>query len=188
MTRMPDPGALPSVDELPPAATVFMQDTWATMVRQVRQAGAPGVTYERHTDERWPQERVDCLVYRNRKGDPIGILCRYGDMPPFEKAGNVNIWTRPDRAGRGIATKLLTDALRRWDDIDLRDQGYTHDGLSFVRRFLGGEPLPPETDGDYSDEPSDRSESRVVLELEGDEIAAFLARLEEADDEPGPDR
>ena len=82
------------------------------------------------------QEPVDCLLYRSRKGTLIGILYHYPvDLEPWEQAGNVNMWVHPRRQRRGIGTKLLVEARRRWN-LDPYQQSYTPEGAALMNSVL----------------------------------------------------
>lgn len=106
---------------------------WESQVVQYPSCGPDGVSYFRGelNDTQW----VDCLLYREG-GAVVGILNHYPtDLPP-ERKGNFTVMIREDHKGRGIASRLLLEALMTWDDIDLADQTYTTDGHAFMGRFL----------------------------------------------------
>jgi len=87
---------------------------WETQVNQYPRRGPAGINYVRGRID--ASYHVDCLLCRDEQGDLIGILNRYpADYPPYERAGNVNIWVRPDRRRRGIARALILEALDRWE-------------------------------------------------------------------------
>ena len=68
-----------------------------------------------------------------------GILNHFpADIPgPFpERAGNVTIMVDPRFRRKGIGSKLLAEAMRRWH-IDLANQDYTPLGWAFVQRWRG---------------------------------------------------
>lgn len=129
--------------------------TWASQVRQYPKLGTPGLTFEEH-EVAVAQVTykptgmvvaevltvVDCVLYRNRKGHLIGILNHYRDDcyefdgSLLEKAGNVNVWVRPDRRRRGVGTKLVAAALRRWPEIDFTQQHYTEAGRALATNIL----------------------------------------------------
>lgn len=73
------------------------------------------------------------LVYRSRSGQPLGSLQRQGD------AGFLVV-VDPRRRRRGIASKLLREALHRWP-LDLGRERYTTAGAAFVNAFLSGDPF-----------------------------------------------
>jgi GNAT superfamily N-acetyltransferase len=128
---------------------------WKSQVRQYDKVGAPGLTYEEHVvnvgtgpiiTERGIGRgtysmSIDCLLWRNNKGHLVGILnhypvdCRDIDGRLLERAGNVNLWVRPDRYRRGIGTRLLAEANRRWP-IDWTRQSYTASGRALIARYL----------------------------------------------------
>ena len=74
----------------------------------------PGIVYFQGFEE-GSQEWVDCLLMYDENLELVGILNYYAiDFPPWEKAGNFTMFTRPDRFRRGIASALLDEARRRW--------------------------------------------------------------------------
>lgn len=86
---------------------------------------------------------VDCLLYRDSEGHLLGILNHYPkDQPPWEKAGNVNIWVHPDAKRRGIGTALLAEADRRWS-INLDQQRFTPEGAAFANAYTNTEEGDP---------------------------------------------
>lgn len=97
------------------------------------QPTAPGILYFKGmVRDDW----VDCLLMYDENLELIGILNYYArDFPPWEVAGNVTMFTRPDRFRRGIASTLLDEARRRWP-IDLDKQEFTRDGAAFVNRYV----------------------------------------------------
>lgn len=132
-----------------------MAYTWASQERQFPNKGPAGITYEqnhvevarvthRHTGAHVPvlaDSPVDCLVHRSHKGTVTGILYHYPvDMPPWERAGNVNVMVHPRRQRRGIGSALVAEALRRWPEIDPGQQDYTPDGAALVNAILGPTP------------------------------------------------
>jgi len=108
--------------------------SWESQVVQYPRKGRPGVGYfAGETDA----GIVHCLLYRDVKGDVVGILNYYdGYLKPnvWETAGNVNIWIRPDRQRRGIGTRLIRAAMERWP-INLDQQRFTPNGAAFARRL-----------------------------------------------------
>jgi GNAT superfamily N-acetyltransferase len=79
---------------------------------------------------------VDTFLYRNHKGRLIGILYRYRTDSVWEKAGNVNIWIRPDRQRRGIGTKLFAAMVKRFGFPNPEQQRYTQAGAEFAYRMI----------------------------------------------------
>jgi GNAT superfamily N-acetyltransferase len=92
-----------------------------------------GITYFRGVldTERW----VDCLLYWNADGELVGILNHYPQDLPWERAGNINVFVRPDHYRRGIATRLVDDALLRFH-VDLPGQDLTPLGARFLTAYL----------------------------------------------------
>lgn len=107
---------------------------WASQAEQYPRTGPAGISYfAGEVGDGFPP--VDCLLYRGDEGTLLGILNHYSvDYPPWEKAGNVNLWVYPYAFHRGIGTALLDEAMRRWE-IDLDQQRYTHAGAAFVTAY-----------------------------------------------------
>lgn len=115
----------------------FAMYSWASQAMQYPASDEPGFVYRReHTEA--VRHPVDCLLYYSEGGQLIGILNHYPeDIPPFEKAGNVNLWVHPDAQRMGIGMKLLAEADRRWT-IDFNQQQFTLAGAALTRRYLEG--------------------------------------------------
>lgn len=134
--------------ELPPADAVLAEHihSWDSQVRQYPRHGEPGITLNTYTftPEADPQEGPECwgkqvwtLLYRNRKGRVVGIANYYPQDLPLERAGNLNVWVHPRRQRRGIGTKLITEADRRWG-LNALQQRYTPAGRALVSKYLDG--------------------------------------------------
>lgn len=109
---------------------------WESQVHQYPETGDPGISYFRGdlTDGRW----VDCLLWRDREGLLRGILNHYPvDVPPWERAGNFNIYVDPRFYRQGIGTELVTEADLRWS-LDFEQQDYTPNGAKLVAKYLEG--------------------------------------------------
>lgn len=106
--------------------------SWQSQVHQYPESGPLGIDWfagELDTGV------VDCLLYRNADG-LVGILNYYSiDFPPYERAGNCNVFVKPSHYRQGIGTALLDEARRRWP-IDLQAQRYTAMGSTFIRHYL----------------------------------------------------
>jgi len=104
----------------------------------------PGIVYFQGTQEgvdNW----VDCLLMFNENLELVGILNMYNfDFPPWEKAGNITMFTHPHKLRRGIASALMDEARRRWA-VDLDQQQYTRDGAAFINRYVQQRSLPDGT-------------------------------------------
>jgi GNAT superfamily N-acetyltransferase len=113
---------------------------WETQARQYPQHGQAGIAYYRGDlkDGTW----VDCLLARNRRGALVGILNHYPHATHWERVGNVNVWVHPRRRGRGTASALMDEAMRRWN-INLSRQHYSVSGLAWIERFIAERGLPP---------------------------------------------
>lgn len=119
--------------------------SWGSQACQYAQHGPPGLGHERHAldargnevalDDRAATMLVDCLLMRDVHGELVGILNHYTGESELEKTGNINVWVRPDRQRRGIATRLLREAQARWD-VDWRTQRYTTDGLALLKKVM----------------------------------------------------
>jgi GNAT superfamily N-acetyltransferase len=110
--------------------------SWGSQARQYARTGDPGIGYERHYADgydRGPRNPVDCLLMRDVHGDLVGILNHYPEDHALgmERAGNINVWVRPDRQKRGIATRLVREAQKRWA-VNAAQQRYTPEGLRLL--------------------------------------------------------
>lgn len=106
---------------------------WENQARQYPRYGS-GITYFKGIcdENRW----VDCLLYYGYDNELHGILNHYPfEMPPYQKAGSVNLQVRPDRRRKGIATALLNEAVKRFN-INLEHQEYTPDGERFIKNYM----------------------------------------------------
>lgn len=122
-----------------PEATLHRVYSWESQQRQYPRLGAPGISYYAGPmPQISPDYIVDCLLWRDDDGIVRGILNHYGmDGSLLEARGNVNIWVDPAWKRRGIATALITEAVRRWD-IDPAQQRYTPEGSALVTALLQG--------------------------------------------------
>lgn len=110
--------------------------SWASQVQQYPWRGPEGISYFAGV---MPNGTVHCLLYRERRGHVVGILNYYDkDFPPFEKAGNVNIFIHKNFKRRGIGTALWKEAQRRWP-VTLVGQRYSPEGAEFARALLAKE-------------------------------------------------
>lgn len=110
----------------------FALYSWESQERQYPETGPAGFDYRRESAAGHP---VDCLLWRDEDGFLLGILNHYPeDVPPWESAGNVNVWIHPDRQREGIGTRLLREAETRWGPIDWEQQRYTRAGLELVKK------------------------------------------------------
>lgn len=106
---------------------------WQNQARQYPRHGT-GITYFKGIceDNMW----VDCLLYYGYDNELHGILNHYPfEMPPYQKAGSVNLQVRPDRRRKGIASALLDEAIKRFN-VKLEDQEYTPDGERFIKNYV----------------------------------------------------
>jgi len=120
-------------------ATIPEALSWDSQAEQYPAQGGPGIVYFAGETS---LGTVDCLLFYDRKKRLRGILNYYAiDFPPWEKAGNVNVWVHPSTRRRGIATQLVRAAMQRWR-IDLDQQRFTPSGLALA------EHLEASTDGE----------------------------------------
>ena len=104
--------------------------SWQSQAEQYPEWGPPGIGY--HPGLVPGVTVVDCLLYRDDKGYVIGILNYFSDdVPPYERAGNVNIFVHPDHRRKGIATALWREAERRWH-VTLDTQRFTRAGAKLA--------------------------------------------------------
>jgi uncharacterized protein YndB with AHSA1/START domain len=95
--------------------------TWESQAAQYPPTGPPGISYFR--GDLSEELFVNCLLYRDETGELIGILNHYPtEFPPHERAGDENIWVRPDRRRRGIGSALLSEASLRWPSAFFRGE------------------------------------------------------------------
>ena len=104
----------------------------------------PGIVYFQGTEE-GVENWVDCLLMFDENLELVGILNMFNfDFPPWEVAGNVTMFVRPDRYRRGIASALMDEARRRWT-VDFDQQEYTREGAAFINRYIQQRSLPDGT-------------------------------------------
>lgn len=120
--------------------------SWSSQVVQYQDAPppeqVPAITY-------YPGEThlgtVDCLLYWVEIGGKpriVGILNHYPiDMPPWERAGNVNIFVRKSHQRQGIGTALWTEASGRWP-VRLENQKFTAEGAAWANHIADLPPIP----------------------------------------------
>lgn len=115
--------------------SIPMTHPWESQVHQFAERGGPGLEYRLEFDlpEDPDRERpIHCLLWRDDSGVLRGVLYYYEkDIPPLEKAGNVNVFVDPAHQRQGIGRRLVQEALSRWP-IDLDSQRYTVGGARLV--------------------------------------------------------
>ncbi len=118
--------------------------SFQSQVVQYPQNGPSGISYFRGASS-WMEEQgkwVDALLFRDDNGRVRGILNHY----PFElidpenpsvgeKQGNINIFIDPLYKNKQVGTKLLNEAMARYD-IDLNQQDYSTEGAAFINAFV----------------------------------------------------
>lgn len=117
----------------PLVASVDSMADWSTQERWYPEIGPAGLSYFPGVT---PLGTVDCLLWRSEAGELIGILNHY----PFRTAegqtpGSINVWVKPSWRRRGIGTRLLEEADRRWQ-LDLNDQVLTPEGVGVIKHAL----------------------------------------------------
>jgi GNAT superfamily N-acetyltransferase len=120
---------------------------FATQRKQYPKKGEPGLSYFRGEFPNEPNIWVDCLLWRDEKGKLVGILNHYPMDMTLEKKGNVNLFIDPKAKRQGIASALLSEAIKRYN-VDLRQQRYSAEGAAFVNEFVRR--LPENSDGQIS--------------------------------------
>jgi GNAT superfamily N-acetyltransferase len=106
-----------------------------TQRKQYPKKGEPGLSYFRGEFPNEPNIWVDCLLWRDEKGKLVGILNHYPMDMTLEKKGNVNLFIDPKAKRQGIASALLSEAIKRYN-VDLRQQRYSAEGAAFVNEFV----------------------------------------------------
>ena len=106
---------------------------WSTQQWQYPPIGRPGLSYFPGVT---PLGTIDCLLWRNEAGELIGILNHY----PFRTAegqepGSINIWVHPEWQRRGVATRLIEEADRRWQ-LDFNAQSLTPAGVRWLHHVM----------------------------------------------------
>jgi GNAT superfamily N-acetyltransferase len=115
----------------PYRATMPEAFPWTSQERQYPRVGPPGISYFAGPVPEWGE--VHCLLWRDDEGLLRGILNYYDkDMPPWEKAGNVNVFVDPAWRRKGIATQLCMEATSRFP-IRLEGQRFTKEGAELAR-------------------------------------------------------
>lgn len=118
--------------------------SFQSQVVQYPQNGPSGISYFRGASP-WMEEQgkwVDALLFRDDNGRIRGILNHY----PFElidpenpsireKQGNINIFIDPLYKNKQVGTKLLNEAMTRYD-VDLNQQDYSTEGAAFINAFV----------------------------------------------------
>lgn len=106
-----------------------------TQRRQYPETGEPGLSYFRGEFPNRPREWVDCLLWRDENGRLVGILNHYPVDMELEKKGNFNLFIDPKAKRQGIASALVTEAIKRYK-VDLRQQRYSEEGAAFINEFV----------------------------------------------------
>jgi Mor family transcriptional regulator len=122
-----------------------MPFSFKSQASQFDKKGPPGLSYFKgEGNGLQPGQWVDCLLWRDDKGKLKGIVYHYPQDLPLEKKGNMNIFISPDSKRQGIASRLVSEAIKRYD-VDLRQQRYSEEGAAFINNFVRN--LPENTTG-----------------------------------------
>lgn len=111
----------------------FLRFGWDSQVGQYPADGPAGISYFR--GEISPTEWVDCLLWRDSRGQLLGILNHFPIALPPEEPGNFTVFVRADAQRRGIGRALVEEAIRRWD-VKLLEQAYTPSGAALINSIL----------------------------------------------------
>ena len=107
---------------------------------QFDKVGTPGFSYFKGEGNGLKKGQwVDCLLWRDESGKLKGIVYHYPQDLPLEKKGNMNIYISPDSKRKGIASELVTEAIKRYK-VDLRQQRYSEEGAAFINSFVRNMP------------------------------------------------
>lgn len=107
--------------------------TWESQAWQYPRLGDSGI---RLRLEHSGGGLIHCLLWRDPAGLLRGVLNHYPVAhPPYERAGNVNLWVDPAWTHQGIASALIRDANTRWT-LDPHQQRYSTAGAAVVARLL----------------------------------------------------
>jgi GNAT superfamily N-acetyltransferase len=111
--------------------------SWESQVQQYPRFGVPGrISYFAGVVDSQTTP-VDCLLWRDENGLLRGILNHYPiDYPPFERAGNVNLWVDPEWQKRGIGTDLVKKCIELYGPLKVEQQKYSRDGAEFITKLI----------------------------------------------------
>ena len=138
-----------------------MPFSFKSQASQFDKKGPPGLSYFKgEGNGLQPGQWVDCLLWRDEKGKLKGIVYHYPQDLPLEKKGNMNIFISPDSKRQGIASRLVSEAIKRYD-VDLRQQRYSEEGAAFINNFVRN--LPENTTGVSGKMAGPRSDLKKLL-------------------------
>lgn len=111
--------------------------TWESQVVQYSRIGLPGRISHYSGRVASHDVPVDCLVWRDEMGKVRGILNYYSvDFPPWEQAGNVNVWVDPAWQRRGIGLALVKRCVEMYGPLKVEQQNYSRTGVRLLKKLL----------------------------------------------------
>lgn len=117
---------------------------WEASVVDYPAVGQPGITYRKDTAGESGSEAVsEALLFYGPDGSLAGVVNYFPndiwtDGPSrllIERAGHFSVVVAPKCQRRGIGTRLLREATKRWP-IDFEHQYYSLSGAMLVQHFL----------------------------------------------------
>lgn len=77
------------------------------------------------------------LFLRSDAGELLGLIFYYAEaVPRGARAGEIVLRTSPWHLRKGIMSKMLDEACRRWPTLDIRKQNYNAGGQAFINDYL----------------------------------------------------
>lgn len=131
--------------------SMFSDDvfTFEAQAKQYPVLGIAGITYFPGKSEEFSDEVIDCLLARDDDGKLVGILNYYGkDFPPYQKAGDVNVFINPDiperftvrghniNSAQGIVSALVDAAQKRFGGLS-KGQVNLNGILGATKKWIG---------------------------------------------------
>lgn len=91
---------------------------WSWLRGQYPEVGIPGLS-----------AGEDHVLWRNGSGRVVGVL-------EIRLRRRFMVVVDPRYRRRGVATRLLREALGRWPEIDLKRERYTPNGAAWIQAFV----------------------------------------------------
>lgn len=91
---------------------------WSWLQRQYPEVGLPGLS-----------AGEDHVLWRNGSGRVVGVL-------ELRLRRRFLVVVDPRYRRRGVATRLLREALERWPEIDVKRERYTEAGAAWITAFV----------------------------------------------------